>query len=283
MTERIYSAVDQAKLLPGGVAVLRNLFEHRVLLLKLTVRAVKSKYRGALLGIVWAVAQPLLLLAIYSFVFGLVLKVRWNPEGEESVFFFALMLFCGLVPFSFFSEVLSSSSMAILTAPSYVKKVAFPVELLTVSSFGCALFHALISSVLLMVVAMVIGGGFRVTMLLLPLVWLPLMIWALALGMVVSALGVFLRDLPHVVGLIVSLLFFMTPVFYPSTMVPPSFKLIVTANPVAYTAISFRRILVHGLLPDFALGGIFVLLGLIALILACGWFNLMQRRFADVL
>jgi len=156
-------------------ALVRNLWQHRDLIRQFTQREVEGRYRGSFLGLFWSFINPLVMLLIYTFVFGVVFKARWSQGGQSSLGQFALVLFCGLIPFNVFAECMNSAPTMIVGVPNYVKKVVFPLEILPVSVMGSALFHSAISLSILLVANWLIRGNVQWTLVLLPLVALPLL------------------------------------------------------------------------------------------------------------
>jgi lipopolysaccharide transport system permease protein len=253
------------------------------LLAILTKRDVLIKYRGSMLGFLWSLITPLFLLTIYTVVFGVVLKMRWGIGVRESWGEFAVMLFCGLIPFNFCSEVISRSSEIIAGSPNYVKRIAFPTELLPIMVTASGFVHALINSLVLLAAVLLVFHRVPLAVVLLAVIWLPLMVFALAGALVVSAVGVFVRDLRHVVGLLFTALFFLTPIFYPASRVPERLQPILFLNPIAHTATSLRKVLV--LDTAISWGNWLALMGgsLVLLWVATLYFRVLRRRFADVL
>lgn len=252
------------------------------LALALTRRDVLIKYRGSLLGFLWSFLTPLVLLAIYTLVFGLVFRMAW-PEGQGGMAEFAVMVFCGLIPFNFYNETLSKASGVIVASPNYVKRIAFPTEVLPLSMMLSAFTHAVINSVVLALAAWLLLGNVPVTALLIPLVWLPMLVSAAALALVVSAIGVFIRDISHLIGLAFSALLFASPVLYPASRIPESVRFVVFINPIAYGAANLRKTLVFGTLPEWRSWLAFLGISIVLLALSAGYFHRIRKRFADVL
>lgn len=252
------------------------------LLTRMIWRDVLERYRGSLLGLLWSFINPMVVLATYSFVFSVFFKMEAKlPDGRPFPFF--IMLFCGLIPFQFFSEVISKSPAIILSAPNFVKRIAFPLELLPLASIGSALFHAGITMTLLLVATLIFLGGIPLTALWLPLVLLPLIIFTLGLSFLLSAAGVFIRDLGHTVGLLLNILFFMTPIVYPETMIPQKYHWIIFVNPVAYAVSNLRKTCLYGEPIILSSWLLFFAASMLFLLLAGAWFQSIRRRFADVI
>ncbi len=271
-----------AKAIRATVDVVRSYGTHRGLLLALVKREVAARYRGSALGFIWSLLTPLALLATYTLVFGYFFNMKWNPE-HDGPGYFVVMLFCGLIPFNFFSEVMSRSPELILRSPNYVKRIAFPVQLLPAVVIGASFFHAMIATGLLLTLIAIVVGGLPVTALYLPLVWIPLLIVTLALSLLVSASGIFIRDLTHGVGLVLSVLFFLTPIIYPAGFIPEPWRWMLWLNPVACAVLQIRETCVEGIPLNFRMWGYQMAGSLVLFGLVAGWFKVVSRRFADVM
>jgi lipopolysaccharide transport system permease protein len=261
-----------------------NLWKHRGILGAFTARGVRERHRGSALGLVWAVVQPLVMLAVYTFVFAMVWRTRWGVEAGESTGRFALTVFAGLVVWEVFAGSVGAAAGLIVGNPNFVKKVVFPLEVLPLAHLGATVVFALISVVVLVIGTAVVGDGVSRTLWAFPAVLLTAVVLSAGVTLLVAALGVFLRDIRVIVqGLLLQVLFFMTPIFYPVDRVPDGFRAVIEASPMATIVESARRTLVFGTAPDWAeLGAA----GLIALVVfQCGWafFHKAKRGFADVL
>jgi lipopolysaccharide transport system permease protein len=179
---------------------------------QLTVRAIETRHRGSHLGMVWAVLNPLLMLALYFVVFSAIFQSRFRSESPQ---YFALGVFLGLILYHAVSETIASAPLLIVSQPNLVKKVVFPLELLPVAHLGAIWFHAGISLLLLLAGLLAFGPGLTAAGLLwLPLVIAPLMILTAGLAWLVSALGVFLRDINQIVPLVTQVLLWTSAVFF---------------------------------------------------------------------
>ncbi|HEU4328964.1 MAG TPA: ABC transporter permease [Roseiflexaceae bacterium] len=263
--------------------LLRHLWRQRDLIRQFTRREIEGRYRGSYLGLIWSFINPLILLLIYTFVFGVVFQSRWPQARSESLAEFALVLFCGLIPFNLFSECVSRAPSIIIGVPNYVKKVVFPLEILAVSSLGTGLFHALITLSVLLAVNLVVSGVVQWTLVLLPLVLLPLIFLSLGLGWLFASLGVFLRDIGYVVTLLVQVLFFITPIFYPTEAIPEPFQTVIRYNPLTFVVDSSRAVVLWGKLPDWLSLGVWLLGSAVVMQLGYAWFMKTKKGFADVI
>lgn len=264
------------------LAIARNLWRQRDLIRQFTRREVEGRYKGSFLGLFWSFVNPLVLLLIYTFIFGVVFKARWPNAKTDSLSEFAVTLFCGLIAFNIFSECVSRAPSLIVGVPSYVKKVVFPLEILPVSLIGSAVFHGLVSLAILLVTNLVVIGTFRWTIVLLPLVALPLIFLSLGFGWFLASLGVFIRDVGYTVALIVQVLFLMTPIFYPIENIPGPLQSVIRLNPLSSIVENFRRVILWGWMPSWSGLGLWLLATGALMVLGYAWFMKTKKAFADV-
>lgn len=259
-----------------------SLWQHRALILTLAKREVAGRYRGSMLGMLWSFFNPVFMLAVYTFVFSVVFKARWGSGGESRTEF-ALILFAGLLLFNLFAECIGRAPTLILGNANYVKKVVFPLEILPWVSFGAALFHAAISFCVWLLFYLLMFGPPHATVLLLPVVLLPLSLMVMGLSWFLASLGVFLRDVAQVVGIVISVLMFLTPLFYPASAIPASYQPLLQLNPLTFIVEQARGLLVFGVAP--AWGALLLMTCLAALVawLGFAWFQKTRKGFADVL
>ncbi|WP_028595311.1 ABC transporter permease [Paenibacillus assamensis] len=210
-----------------------------------TIRDIGSRYKNSFLGLFWAFLSPLFMLAIYSFVFTEVFQSRWGTEISNKIDF-ALILFCGLIVYQVFSESVSKAPTLITQNPNYVKKVVFPLTILPIVSVLTSLFHCLIGFIILFVFMFIFGYQFHLSILLLPVLILPLILFTIGVNYLLASLGVFVRDIAYTVAVVLNALFFMTPIFYPITAVPEKFQSIMYFNPLTAIIESIRGIIFSG-------------------------------------
>jgi lipopolysaccharide transport system permease protein len=261
------------------------LWRHRDLILQLTAREVKQRYRGMYLGFLWSLLTPLLMMVVYTFVFSLVLKARWGDAGDQPVspYDFALTLLAGLIPFTVFSEVVNGAPFQIVRVPNYVKKVVFPLEVLPVVSLGSAVVHSLAALVVLLAGTLILEGRIATTVLLLPLAYLPLILLCLASAWLLASIGVYVRDVGQTVTILTQVLLFMSPVFYPPSAVPEGLRFVLALNPLSFILDNFRRAILWNEGFDWAAWAIWVSLLLAAAVAGYMWFVKTKRGFADVM
>ncbi len=262
--------------------IVASLWRNRSLVAMLAARDALGRYRGSFLGIIWSFFNPLLMLAVYTFVFSGVFKTRW-PVGEGSTAEYALVLFAGLVVFTLFAECLNRAPSLILGNVNYVKKVAFPLEILPWVAFAAALFHFVVSLGVWLALYVALLGAPPATAVLLPVAIVPLALIILGLSWFLAALGVYLRDVGQIVGIANSALIFLSPIFYPLSALPEKIRPWLYLNPLTPTVEYVRQVLILGEVPD---GRGFAVFAAIAAIVACAGFAFFQKTrkgFADVL
>jgi lipopolysaccharide transport system permease protein len=265
------------------VALGKSLWRNRQLIAQMTKREVVGRYKGSALGLVWSFLNPVFMLTVYTFVFSVVFKARWGVGGEESKTQFAVVLFVGMVVHGLFAEVLNRAPGLILSNVNYVKKVVFPLEILSVVSMGVALFYSLISLGVLLIAFVLFNGYLHWTAVLAPLVVLPLVILTLGLAWMLASLGVFLRDVGQTIGIITTVMMFLAPVFYPITMLPEELRPWIMANPLTFIIEQAREVLIWGRLPDWLGLGVYTLVATVVAWAGYAWFQKTRKGFADVL
>jgi len=248
----------------------------------LTYREIIGRYRGSLLGILWSLITPLFMLAVYTFAFGFVFQARWGGAdgGGEAVSIgtFALNLFAGLIVFQLFAEVINRAPLLILSNQNYVKKVIFPLEVLAPVALGSALFHAVISYVVLLVFIPFVFDRIPLTALL-----LPLSILILGLSWFLSSFGVYVRDVSQSLGTIVTAMLFLSPVFYPITILPEWAHFWIRLNPITIPVEQTRNVLINGIVPDLIVMAIYSAIAIVIAAFGYIWFQKTRKGFADVL
>lgn len=258
-------------------------WNHQNLTKALIKRAVLARYQGSVLGILWSLLTPILMLSVYTFIFSVVFKARWGSSVEETKAQFAVILFVGMVVHGFIAETLNSAPGLILGHVNYVKKVIFPLEILSVVSIGTTLFHTLISLIVLFAATLLFNHELHATAFFVPVLLLPLVVLGLGLSWILASLGVYIRDISQTVSLSTTLLLFLSPVFFPVSALPEKYQAYALANPLTFIIEQCRGALIWGQTPDWS--G-FVIYFAIALVFAWGgyaWFQKTRRGFSDVL
>jgi lipopolysaccharide transport system permease protein len=246
------------------------------------MREVIGRYRGSFLGLLWSFVNPVLMLAIYTFVFGFVFKARWG-QGDIDQYQFALVLFTGLIIFNLFSECISRAPGLILANINYVKKVVFPLEILPWVALGSNLFHAGINLLVLLIFMLLLGQPFCWSMLYLPLILLPFLLLIMGLSWLLASIGVFIRDVGQFIGMTMTMLMFMSPIFYPLSALPEAFQPYLLLNPVTLIVEQTRNTLLWGVEPNWQALGIYSIFALTSAWFGWFWFAKTRKGFADVL
>lgn len=259
-----------------------SLWRNRSLIGVSTRREVLGRYRGSAFGLLWSFFNPLFMLAVYTVVFSVVFKARWNT-GSDSKTEFALVLFAGLIVFNLFSECISRAPGIILGNANYVKKVVFPLEILPVVTLLSALFHGLISLGVWLLAYLVFFGLPHATVLYLPLVIVPLFLLIMGLSWALSSLGVYLRDVSQFIGIVTTVLMFLSPIFYPASALPENYRRLLYLNPLTAVIEQTRDVLFWGKNPDFSMLSIYWLVSALVAWLGFAWFQKTRKGFADVL
>lgn len=260
---------------------------YRQLIAQMTHREISSRYKGSIFGILWAFLTPILMLAVYTFVFSVVFKARWvgagAPDGEQSKADFAIMLFTGMIVYGIFAECVNRAPGLILGNPNYVKRVVFPLDILPWTVMGTALFNAAISFTVLIAFFLLTNHVLTWTALLLPIVLLPLVFLCMGLSWFLSSLGVYLRDVGQTVGIVTTVLMFMSPVFYPLASLPLKFQFYLRFNPLTSIIEQTRDVLLLSRVPDPIHLLISILISMLIAWLGFAWFQKTRRGFADVI
>ena len=262
--------------------MLSSLVRHRELVWALTKRDVMGRYRGSVLGLLWSLVHPIVMLIIYTFVFSVVFKARWNT-GSDSKTEFALVLFAGLIVFNLFSECITRAPSIILAHTNYVKKVVFPLEILPWVTVGTALFQAIMSVSIWMLFYIIFFGVPHVTVLLLPLVILPILFIIMGLSWMLAAVGVYLRDINQMVGIGTTVLMFLSPIFYPIASLPVNYQHLLLLNPLTPAIEGIRDVLFWGDLPSIGLYSTYLAISILFSWLGFVCFQKSRQGFADVL
>ena len=254
---------------------------HFTLIVQMAKRDVASRYRGSFMGLFWSFFNPLLMLAIYTFVFGVIFKARWNMHVTSHIAF-AIILFAGLNVSMMFTECANRASTLIVDNTNFVKKVVFPLETLSWSVLGAALFHLLIATVALLAIELIATHHLPWTVLLFPIViavFLPFMagtIWLLA------SLGVFFRDLKQAIAIVTTAMMFLAPIMYPMSMIPGQYRIFLYLNPLTVIAMASQNVLFLGELPRWDHLALYFVVSCLFAWLAFAWFEKTRKGFADV-
>jgi len=247
------------------------------------MRDLIGRYRGSNFGFVWSLLHPLLLLGVYTLVFTQIFQVRWGvtPAGETTGF--AIILFTGLIAFNLFSECTNRAPTLILENAGYVKKVVFPLEILPWVTIISALFHTTVSLAVLLLFNLLLTGDLHWTIIFAPVLIAALVLIILGLLWLLASLGVFLRDINQIIGVLITALLFLSPVFYPLSAVGEDLRWLFYLNPLTFIIEQLRAVLLWGQLPNWiGLAVYFTAASSIAW-LGFAWFQKTRHGFADVI
>lgn len=223
------------------------------------------------------------LLLVYTFVFSVVFKARWGGDLGESKTKFAIIMFVGMIVHGLFAEVINRSPALILENSNFVKKIIFPLEILPVITIASALFHATVSTLVLLVFVLAVNHQLSITVLYIPLIIMPLVLITLGLSWIFTSLGVFIRDIGQITSIITMVMMFLAPVFYPITAVPEGLRPIIMANPLTFIIEQARNVLVWGRSPNWLGLLLYTLASMAVVWLGYFWFQKTRKGFADVL
>jgi lipopolysaccharide transport system permease protein len=265
------------------VQIIGHLWQHRNLIRLLSRRELQASYRGAMLGIGWTIIQPLMMLCVYTFVFAVIFKGRWGVGGaDESRVTFALVLFLGLITFRIISEMMNSSAQLVVSNSAFVKKVLFPLEILPVVRLIRILIDVLISLLVLAAGVLIFRQPIHPGAWLLPVIWLPVIVLSLAVGYILAALGVFIRDVGQLAGILTTLLFFTSAIFYPIDVVPAPYQVLFRMNPIAVFVDFSRNAVFYGVMPDWIYYAVWLGAAVLMWMLGYSFFMASRRAFSDV-
>lgn len=254
----------------------------RQLIARLVRRRVEARYRGSILGLMWILIHPLLMLIVYTFVFSVVFRARWDmPGGGKAEF--ALFLFAGLIQYTIFAECANEAPTLMASNQTYIKQVVFPVEVLAWVTLLAALWNFSASLMLLLVFQVAILGWPPLTALYLPVVMAPLVLFTVGAIWLLSSLGVFLKDLSQIVGVLTLALLFLSPIFYSASRIPEAFRPYYSANPMAQVLEMSRGSLFYGVAPNWGSFAILSIGGWLFAWFSYIWFMRTKGSFADVL
>jgi lipopolysaccharide transport system permease protein len=267
--------------LTDPVSPYHALTRHFALVVQMARRDVAGRYRGSFAGLLWSFFNPLLMLAIYTFVFGVIFKSRWNAQATDPLQY-AMVLFAGLNINTLFSECANRATTLIVENTNFVKRVVFPLETLTWSTLGSGLFHLGVSTIVLLAISPFVTGHIPWTAILFPIVvacFLPFVagtVWLLA------ALGVYLRDLKQAAGIVTTALMFLAPILYPATLIPERYRLAPYFYPPTILSEASQDVLIWGRVPRWDHLTAYAAVASLFAWFAFAWFERTRRGFADV-
>ena len=243
-------------------------------------RELLGRYKGSALGIAWAVLTPVVMIAIFTFIFAGIFGARFGTN--HSHWDYALYLFCGLLPWSMFQESVQQSANTIVVNSNLVKRVVFPLETLPAAQVFAALGNQLFATVALLIAMIIVRQRLELTALWLPVLLIPQLLFALGAAWLVASLGVFLRDIAQGITLLLMAWMYLTPIIYPESIVPDRFRALIDFNPFTPLVRNYRRIFLDGLAPDWPALAYFAAIAVVLFIFGYWWFARTRKSFADV-
>ena len=258
---------------------LKELYEYREMIFSLVRKDLRGRYKGSVLGFLWTFINPLLQLVVYTIVFSVIMRASYEQ--------YYLFLFVALVPWMFFSSSVTDGASSILREKDMVKKIYFPREVLPIATVTSAFVNMILTFIVVFGVVIIAGRGIHIhAMLCLPIVMIVEYILCLGIGLIVSALTVYLRDLQYILGIVVMALQYMTPVMYGADMVenanvPQILKTIFNLNPMTPIINIYRQILYYKEIPDLSTLLVAIITGVVFVILGAIIFRRLQRGFAE--
>ena len=257
------------------------LLAHRRTIEAFVRQDIRARYVASVLGLSWAVIQPLTLLILYTFIFSYVLKVRYGAEGTTASF--GAYLFCGLLPWFAFSESVARSASILIVHTNLIKKVVFPSGILPAYVVVSAIVTELFGLAVFCIIVALFYKGLGWHVLLLPVVMVVQFLLTMGVAWFVSSINVFLRDVGQALGLVLTAWMFLTPIFYPPDLIPERFRFVTVINPMHYIVQAYRDLILDQRLPTFP--DVLTMLGMALLSFVFGYwfFRRSQKAFAEVL
>lgn len=244
-------------------------------------RDIERRYKATAGGLLWAIIQPVMMIGIYTVVFGLIFQPRW--PSVASSWDYVLILFLGKIPYLFLTESFASAASSMRSHANLVKKAVFPLAILPGVSLGSAAYHAMIALLVWVVFHIFIKGEIPFSVVLLPLIWLPLMMVTLGVSWFLAALGAYFRDTDQVVGTFNVALMFLSPIFYPMASVPPVLRQVMELNPLSYAIESSRALLLWPDKLDLIHYPLHLFIAAVVMTLGFLFFRRMRSGFADAI
>ena len=259
----------------------RRVWARRDVFWELTKRDIAGRYSGSFLGLLWSFFNPLLMLAVYTLAFRYLLGMRWPNLASGADF--SLMIFCGMIVHSLLAECITRAPGVIVSQSNLVKRVVFPLSILPCVMVVSSLFNALLSVIVLLIFVLVSQHKLHETVLYLPLLYAPYVLLLCGVSWLMASLGVFIRDVSQVSGVISSMLMFLSPVFYPASNLKQPFRQWIDFNPLTLMIEQTRQLVLFGQSPDWYALGLYTLAAVAVLLFGYVWFQRTRDGFADVL
>ena len=258
----------------------KNIYSYRELLWALSLRELRIRYKQTLLGVAWAVIQPLAMMFVFTLVFS---KLRMVTIDDTGGFPYPIFSYCALVPWTFFSVTLTFATRSIQTNMNLLMKIYFPREIFPLAKIMGGLINYLIAMGVFLLMMIYYSISIHPTILIFPLIFLTQLFLMIGLSLILSAINVSFRDIGHAVQLSMFLWLFATPVSYPISKVPESFLPWYRLNPMVGIIDSYRKVILEGEMPDMNIFGISIIGAVIVFIIGNIYFKRSEKRFADII
>jgi len=261
--------------------IFSSLHKHRDLIIQFTKRELELRHKGSRLGHYWAILSPLSMLSLYLFIFGFIFQGKFGVLKEESFFDFALSLFLGLSLFNVISETISTAPTLIVAQPNFVKKVVFPLEILSIARLAASLYYSLLSVALCILLAPLGHSTINLNILFLPLLIIPLIMMGLGISWGLAAIGVFIRDINHITGFLSTALMYASAIVYPPSRIPQQLWNILKLNPIPVIVNQARCVLLWNQTINFKDLAIIYITSFIILLVGYSLFSKLRSTFAE--
>ncbi len=262
---------------------LKELYRYRQLLMVLVSRELKAKYRGTVLGFFWSFMNPILLVTVYSIVFGLIFQPKYADMGKS--IYYSIFFFTGILPWTWFSSSILESSNVLIAHGSLIKKINFPVEILPMMVVITNMVNFALGVPVLIVAFIILGKSLSLWVFLLPVAMFVQFIFTMGLGFFISALTVHFRDIKDILVNLITLWFFVTPIIYPFSFEPIQksnlLKLLLSLNPMTHIVESYQYIFFYGSLPHYKKMTMTLIVGLILFYLGYRLFDKLRDTFVE--
>lgn len=256
--------------------IFKNIYNYRELLKNNVKKEIRGKYKNSVLGVVWTFLNPLLQLAVYAFIFPLILK-----NTQE---YYVIFVCVGLIPWTFFTATVSQSTGTVIANGNIVKKVYFPREILPISVVTSAMVNFIISTLIIVAFCFLYGLGIEIKYIIFyPVVLIIQYILQLGISFILSSVTVYFRDLEHFVQIALQVMFYATPIVYAGDTIPEAFSFIIKLNPMAHIINGYRAIFYDQAMPDWTSLGILLGVSIVFCIIGYFIFKKLQKGFAEEL
>ena len=260
-----------------------KIFFNRRLIWSMIIREIESRYKETFFGLFWAISTPVFMLVIYTFVFTKIFNGRWETAGTTSQYDFAIILFLGLIIYNFLAEILTLSPNLIVNNKNFVKKMVFPLEVLPAIAIGNALFHGILSFIILLIFQLFARHYIPPTFLFFPVMFIPFILLTMGVSLFIASLGVFIRDLNQIMRPLITALLFLAPIIYPSSVLPEFAQRLILINPLSFMVEQAREVVIFGNLPNFFGWIVYITSAFFTFIIGVFVFEKTKNAFADVL